>query len=34
MTAYTLGLPAAAVSSTGGAAAPIPPGLPPDGINI
>jgi 4,5-DOPA dioxygenase extradiol len=36
MTAYTLGLPASipAVAEPGAAAAPLPPGLPPDGINI
>jgi 4,5-DOPA dioxygenase extradiol len=34
MTAYTLGLPAGTTASAPGSAAPIPPGLPPDGVNI
>jgi 4,5-DOPA dioxygenase extradiol len=34
MTAYTLGTAAAPASAEGKAAAPFPPGLPPDGINI
>jgi 4,5-DOPA dioxygenase extradiol len=34
MTAYTLGLGPGSTSATGASAAPIPPGLPPDGVNI
>ena len=36
MTAYTLGMPAAppAATASSAAAAALPPGLPPDGINI
>jgi 4,5-DOPA dioxygenase extradiol len=34
MTAYTLGLGPGTTSATGASAASIPPGLPPDGVNI